>query len=63
VLSVIPSIGRVDAYDPAANIWTKKAFISRIQPGLSGRRVVVDGQARLEVIVGARPGNNVQYVS
>lgn len=56
------NVGRVDMYDPATNIWTKKASIPRIQPGLSGGRVVVNGQARLEVIGGARPSNNLQYV-
>lgn len=55
-------VGRVDVYDPATNTWTQKASIPRIEPGLSGGRVVVNGQARLEVVGGARPGNNLQYI-
>lgn len=55
-------VGRVDVYDPATNTWTQKASIPRIERGLSGGRVVVNGQARLEVVGGARPGNNLQYI-
>jgi N-acetylneuraminic acid mutarotase len=54
--------GRVDVYDPVTNTWTKKAPIPRLESGLSGGRVVVNGQARLEVVGGARPGNNLQYI-
>ena len=54
--------GRVDVYDPVTNAWTKKAPIPRLEAGLSAGRVVVNGQARLEVVGGLRPGNNLQYV-
>jgi N-acetylneuraminic acid mutarotase len=53
---------RVDVYDPVTNTWTKKAPIPRVEWGLSAGRVVVNGQARLEVVGGARPGNNLQYI-
>jgi N-acetylneuraminic acid mutarotase len=53
--------GRVDVYDPVTNTWTKKAPSPRIEYGLSAGRVVVNGQARLELVGGARPGNNLQY--
>jgi len=53
--------GRVDVYDPATNAWTKKQPSPRIEYGLSAGRVVVNGQARLELVGGARPGNNLQY--
>ena len=55
------SSGRVDVYDPGTNTWTKKAPIPRVEWGLSAGRGVVNGQARLEVVGGARPGNNLQY--
>ena len=54
--------GRVDMYDPVTNTWTRKAPIPRVEWGLSAGRVVVNGQARLEVVGGARPGNNLQYI-
>jgi N-acetylneuraminic acid mutarotase len=54
--------GRVDVYDPGTNTWTKKAPIPRVESGLSAGRVVANGQARLEVVGGARPGNNLQYI-
>jgi N-acetylneuraminic acid mutarotase len=56
------NIGRVDVYNPTTNVWTRKASIPRVEYGLAGGRVVVNGQARLEVIGGARPDNNLQYI-
>jgi Uncharacterized protein conserved in bacteria len=53
--------GRVDVYDPVTNTWTKKQPSPRIEYGLSAGRVVVNGQTRLELVGGARPGNNLQY--
>lgn len=53
--------GRVDVYDPVTNTWTKKAPSPRIEYGLSAGRVLVNGQARLELVGGARPGNDLQY--
>ena len=44
--------GRVDVYDPVTNTWTNKAPIPRREAGLSAGRVVVNGQARLDVVGG-----------
>ena len=48
-------------YDPASNSWTTLAPLPSLRNGLAGGRVVVNGQARFEVVGGARPGNNLQY--
>jgi N-acetylneuraminic acid mutarotase len=54
--------GRLDVYGPIANAWTRRASIPRVEGGLAGERVVVNGQDRFEVVGGARPGNNLQYI-
>jgi N-acetylneuraminic acid mutarotase len=55
-------VGRVDMYNPATNTWSKEASVPRDERGLSGGRVVLNGQARLELVGGARPSNNLQYI-
>jgi len=49
-------------YDPATDTWTSRApyptpFINR-----AGSRVVFEGQPRIEVVGGAKPGNNLAYI-
>ena len=56
------NVGRVDVYDPGTNTWSRRPDIPRVERGLSGGRVVVNGRPRLEVVGGIRPGNNLQYV-
>ena len=53
---------RKSVYDPATNTWRNLAQPPRGGPGLAAGRVVVNGQARIELVGGARPGNNRQYV-
>ena len=49
-------------YDPATDSWRNVRPAPRSGPGLAAGRVVVNGQARIELVGGARPGNNLQYV-
>jgi N-acetylneuraminic acid mutarotase len=48
-------------YDPATDTWKNLAPAPRGGPGLAAGRVVVSGQGRVELVGGARPGNNMQY--
>jgi N-acetylneuraminic acid mutarotase len=50
------------AYDPITDRWINYAPLPTARTGLGGSRVTLNGQARLEVIGGSRPGNNLQYV-
>jgi N-acetylneuraminic acid mutarotase len=54
----------VKVYDPATKRWTTAARLPEGMGG-SGRaagQVVVNGQARIELVGGVRPGNNLQYI-
>jgi N-acetylneuraminic acid mutarotase len=50
------------AYDPTTDRWTNYAPLPTARTGLGGARVTLNGQPRLEVIGGSRPGNNLQYI-
>jgi N-acetylneuraminic acid mutarotase len=49
-------------YDPATNTWVNKKSMPSARVHISANRVVVGGQARIEVVGGKRPGNNTQYI-
>ena len=49
-------------YDPGTNTWTTRAPLPASRSGASAARVIVGGRARLELVGGSRPGNNLQYV-
>ena len=49
-------------YDPATNSWTTKAPLPTARADIGGSVVWLNGQARLEVVGGTRPGNNLQYI-
>ncbi|HEX5575422.1 MAG TPA: hypothetical protein VFX42_06070, partial [Gemmatimonadales bacterium] len=52
----------VSAYDPATNTWTSKAPLPTARLGIGASKVFLNGQPRIEVVGGARPGNNLQYI-
>jgi N-acetylneuraminic acid mutarotase len=52
----------VSVYNPATNSWTIKAPLPSVHPWFTGATVIVSGQSRIDVVGGARPGNNLQYV-
>lgn len=53
-------------YDPASDSWESKPLITTFgywdDSRLTAARVFVNGQPRVEVIGGYRPGNNLQYI-
>jgi N-acetylneuraminic acid mutarotase len=56
------SVSTTSMYDPVTNTWKNLAPAPRSGGGLAAGRVVVNGQARIELVGGARPGNNLQYI-
>ena len=51
----------VSIYDPATDSWTNKAPLPEPRFNLSASRVLVNGRARIQLVGGPRPGNNLQY--
>jgi N-acetylneuraminic acid mutarotase len=51
-----------NVYDPGTNTWTTQAALPTLRSAASAARIVVGGQARIELVGGSRPGNNLQYV-
>jgi N-acetylneuraminic acid mutarotase len=49
-------------YDPITNAWTRRTSLPSPRTGISGSKVFVNGQPRIEVVGGSLPGNNLQYV-
>lgn len=58
----IKSVRTTLMYDPAGDRWSWKAPMPERRDGISAARVVVNGKARIAVVGGPRPGNNLQYV-
>jgi hypothetical protein len=52
----------MSVYDPATDTWAGRASMPTVRPEFGASRVVLDGQARIEVVGGSRPGNNIQYI-
>lgn len=57
----VTHVRATNVYDPATNTWTTKAPLPSTRTGASAARVVVNGQPRIELVGGPRPGNNLQY--
>jgi N-acetylneuraminic acid mutarotase len=49
-------------YDPITDAWTRRASLPSPRAGIAGSKVFLNGQPRIEVVGGARPGNNLQYI-
>lgn len=47
-------------YDPATDAWTRRAPLPTPHSGIAASTVLPDGKARIEVVGGIAPGNNVQ---
>ena len=54
--------GKTSAYDPTADAWTSKAPMPAPSGGTAASKVLVNGQPRIEVVGGSRPGNNLAYI-
>ena len=61
-IASIESVATTSRYDPGTNTWKNFARSPRGGTGLAADRVVVSGQPRVDLVGGARPGNNLQYV-
>jgi N-acetylneuraminic acid mutarotase len=55
------AIRSTNVYDPATNTWTTKAPLPSSRVNASAARLAVNGQPRIELVGGPRPGNNLQY--
>ena len=60
-VSDVTLVSTTSVYDASSNTWKNVAPAPRGGAGLAAGRVVVNGQPRLELVGGARPGNNMQY--
>jgi N-acetylneuraminic acid mutarotase len=50
-------------YDPSTNAWTRLTSMPSDRPSrMAASRVVLNGKARIEVVGGPRPGNNLAFV-
>jgi N-acetylneuraminic acid mutarotase len=58
----VTSVRTTSVYDPATNTWTTKAPLPNARHDISARRVVLNGQQRIELVGGRRPGNNLAYI-
>jgi hypothetical protein len=58
----ITQVRTTSVYDPATNAWTNRAPMPTMRSRFSASRVVLNGMARIEVVGGSRPGNNLQYM-
>jgi N-acetylneuraminic acid mutarotase len=58
----VGSVRTTSVYDPATDSWTNKARMPDMAIGVSANRVFLNRQPRIEIVGGARPGNNWQYI-
>jgi N-acetylneuraminic acid mutarotase len=49
-------------YDPVTDLWTRRASLPSPRGYMAGTTVLRWGQPRIEVVGGAPPGNNLQYI-
>jgi Kelch motif protein len=50
-------------YDPATNSWTRLTAMPSDRPiGMAASRILLNGKARIEVVGGPRPGNNLGFM-
>ena len=61
-LGTTETLDKTRVYDPTTNLWGTRAPLPTPRADISGTIVRVNGQARIEVIGGTEPGNNLQYV-
>jgi len=49
-------------YDPLTDTWTRQAPLPAARAAIAASRVFRNGQPRIEVVGGTRPGNNLRYI-
>ena len=55
-------VSTTSVYDPTSNAWSTRAPIPDARANIAGTRVFRDGQSRIELMGGSRPGSNLQYI-
>jgi N-acetylneuraminic acid mutarotase len=58
---VIRQVRTTSVYDPATDKWSELRPIPTDRPDASGSRIVRGGVARIAVVGGTRPGNNLEF--
>jgi len=56
------TLDKTRVYDPTTNLWTTRASLPSPRDDISGATVRLNGQARIEVVGGSAPSNNLQYI-
>ncbi len=54
--------GSTHVYNPTTNTWARLASMPSARGGMAAGRVVLNGQARIHLVGGPRPGNNLAFV-
>jgi N-acetylneuraminic acid mutarotase len=57
----VRSVRTTSVYDPATDHWSELAPIPANRLGASGSRIIRGGRARIAVVGGTRPGNNLDF--
>jgi N-acetylneuraminic acid mutarotase len=58
----IKAVRTTSVYDAATDTWATKAPMPTARAHFAASRVVLNGQPRIEVVGGLRPGNNLAYI-
>jgi len=61
-LDAYETLDKTRVYDPTTDAWSSRASLPGPRSDISGTKVWLNGQARIEVVGGGAPGNNLQYV-
>jgi len=55
-------VRKTSMYDPATNTWTNQAPMPSDRIETTASLVTVSGKTRIDLVGGARPGNNLQFI-
>jgi N-acetylneuraminic acid mutarotase len=61
-LDAMDTLDKTFVYDPTTDLWTTRASMPSPRTGLAATTVRRLGKARIEVVGGSAPGNNLQYI-
>lgn len=59
---VICGVRKTEVHDPATNTWTTKAPLPKGRHDVAASTAMLNGQSRIHIVGGTRPGNNVAYI-
>ena len=58
----VDTLDLTSVFNPTTNLWSQRARLPKPRAGIAGTAVMLNGNARIEVIGGPAPGNNLQYI-